>query len=49
MAGIGDLSFNPKVLSSTGVIIFRLAEKSAHRSDRDSKSDPSERGSSIIP
>jgi len=42
MARTGDLSFNPKVLSSTGVIVFKLAKKSAHRSDRDSKSDPSE-------
>jgi len=42
MARNGDLSLNPEVLSLTGVIIFQSAEKSAHRSDRDSKSDPSE-------
>jgi len=32
----------PKILYSTEVIILRSAEKSANRSDRDSKSDPYE-------
>jgi len=42
MARTGDLGLNPKVLFSTEVIVFKSAEKSAHGSDRDPKSDPSE-------